>query len=55
MVFEDPFTCERPEGEAKLVRRLRPVPEFERWDVAFRHPDGGWTDETYERVILPGR
>lgn len=62
VVFEDPYTGQRPEGEARLVRRVGGEGEYdaagptraERWEVEFRHVDGGWEDATYERLIVPG-
>ncbi len=49
-IYQDPYTQEKPEGEARLVRRLdnHGNPEMERWRVAFL------TDRevTYDRWIL---
>lgn len=35
MIYEDPITCKKPEGEAKLLRKKWTKGELERWKVKF--------------------
>ena len=48
MIYQDPITQEKPEGEALLLRKVADWPDgLERWKVCFRGEDG----EVYERTI----
>lgn len=50
MVYEDPFTRQKREGVARLVKCLRRDDEYERWIVQF---DGDGERQFFERVIVP--
>ena len=35
MIYEDPLTCEKPEGNAQLIRKIKEDKTFEYWEVSF--------------------
>jgi len=54
IIYEDPITKQKPEGEAVLIKKLGTCgfwegKELQRWEVRFIA--GDWT-KTFERAIL---
>ena len=47
-IYQDPFTKEKLEGEAVLVRPIHIDPEFEEWEVRFVGDSSN-----VDRTILP--
>jgi len=48
MIYEDPVTCQKPEGKACLLHKVDDLGDgMERWKVCFAGEDG----EVYERTI----
>ena len=42
MIYEDPITCQKPEGKACLLHKVGDLGDgFERWKVCFAGEDGG--------------
>lgn len=39
MIYEDPLTMQKPEGKAKLIKRVRENESAELWTVAFLSED----------------